>query len=79
MTFDGLSWDDGRIYTINSRGLDYAGNLSEWTTESFRYDDTIPEISLLKPNTGYHTAYPVFPAQHLILPAIQLINQRLEG
>jgi len=32
-----LGWQDGRAYTLNSRGLDLAGNLSQWTTASFRW------------------------------------------
>ncbi|MHB9155940.1 MAG: hypothetical protein ACYC5N_09690, partial [Endomicrobiales bacterium] len=55
-TCGALSWEDGRIYTVNSRAIDFAGNLSGWTTASFRWDETLPRAGLLAPGAAWVSA-----------------------
>ncbi len=48
-TYNGLAWDDGRIYNLNSCAVDFAGNLSAWTTSTFRWDSTSPLTGIVSP------------------------------
>ncbi|MDI6756871.1 MAG: Ig-like domain repeat protein, partial [Endomicrobiia bacterium] len=67
-------WDDGRIYDINSRGLDFAGNLSGWTTKSFTYDTTLPVALLQKPAAAFVTTLPTLSGTAAD-PASQFANR----
>ncbi|MDI6642244.1 MAG: hypothetical protein QME68_08065, partial [Elusimicrobiota bacterium] len=51
-------WTDGRIYDINSRAVDFATNLSQWTTATFRWDALLPVVELLKPESEYQKELP---------------------
>jgi hypothetical protein len=52
------SLTDASRYKINSRGGDFAGNLSEWTTTTFVYDTAEPNAELWKPDEDYHYYLP---------------------
>ncbi|MFA5858611.1 MAG: Ig-like domain repeat protein, partial [Elusimicrobiota bacterium] len=48
------SYSDKKVYKIYSRAVDWAGNLGEWTTGTFRWDETLPKSWLTSPSTHYH-------------------------
>ncbi|MFA5859695.1 MAG: hypothetical protein WC955_11605, partial [Elusimicrobiota bacterium] len=50
------NWQNGVQYSLNTRALDLAGNLSGWTTRTFVYDSSAPYSAVLQPNTEYEPA-----------------------
>ncbi len=58
-SYSNLNLQDGYIYTLNSKALDLAGNLSGWTTTTFTYDSTLPQVVLQQPTTSYLNSLPV--------------------
>ncbi len=55
-TYPSPAWADGASYVINARAVDLVGNLSGWTTSTFLWDQSLPQVVLQRPVNDFEPA-----------------------